>query len=157
MKNELFSLLITFFIVILYLLLSLKVLIGYFAKISQPMTTAMIMLFSATLFGFGYVFYGISDAGLSAFYFLAKEGIFKASLYWLIFAAAAFVFSLGLFFFSHYITSIVTEENERAELAKNNLFIASIHSIIFILVCITLVKPFNHFISAFVPYPAFPN
>ena len=158
MKLEILNLFVTFIFSIAYFILAMKVMIGFFEKISRPVSHASYVLFISSIIGFGIVFHNVSDIASNSyqFYFM-KDQTVKGIYYWLIFAVLSFVISFIIFHLSFLLVKISTQENERAELARNNFHIAGIHAAIFILLCIILSTPIANIANTLVDYPKFPN
>jgi len=158
MKVEILNFVVTFVVSIAYLILSLKIMIGFFEKISRPVSHASIVLYISSIVGFGIVFHDITDVALNAFqYYYTRGQMIKGLYYWIIFAGLSFVITFLIFHLSFLLVKISTKENEKAELARNNYHIAGIHAAIFILLCIILSSPISNIANSLVAYPTFPN
>lgn len=158
MKLEILNLFVTFIVSLAYLILTLKVMIQFFEKISRPVSHASIVLYICSIIGFGIVFHNITDVALNAFqYYFIKGQIGKGLIYWVMFSGLSFIISFLTFHLSFILVKISTKENEKAELARNNYHIAGIHGAIFILLCIILSSPVANIANSLVEYPTFPN
>jgi hypothetical protein len=158
MKNELLNLLILTAVSLFYLTATIKVMLSFFYSISKPLTNASALLLTGVVFGFGLSLYHFSEIGSNALYFYAnKNQTFTGIFFWVVFAALAFAFSFAAFHLSYRIIGFVTQENEKAELSKNNFYLAGLHAVVFILVCMIVAKPLTDLANTFVSYPRFPN
>ncbi len=158
MSNQILNLLVVLFTTLFYLVAAIKYLSSFFYKISKPMTNATLLLFCSVLLGFGVTLYQFSDVATNAMYFFASKGsIFNGVWYWILFSLFAFVFSIGTFYFTFYLIGLLTHENEKAELAKNNYFIACLHGIVFLILCFMVSKPIVDLANTMVSYPKFPD
>lgn len=158
MNNQLLNLFLVLIFTLIYVIASIKYLTSFFYRISKPMTNATLLLFCSVLFGFGLTLYHFSDIATNAMYFYASKGsIFNGIWYWILFSLFAFVFSIGMFYFTFYLIGLLTQENEKAELSKNNFYIAALHSIVFLILCLMVSKPLVDFANTMVDYPKFPD
>jgi len=122
------------------------------------MTHAAGLLYSGGIFGFGITLYNFSEIASGAFMYNAlQEKVLIGLSYWLGFSLASFIFSLVIFRLSFYIVNISTDENEKAELAKNNYTLATVHAIVFIVVCLVVSQPLTDIGNLFVNYPKYPS
>jgi hypothetical protein len=64
---------------------------------------------------------------------------------------------MGVFYFSFYLIGLLTQENEKAELSKNNFYIAGLHSIVFLVLCLMISRPIVDLANTLVNYPKFPD
>ena len=158
MSIQILNLFVVLIMTLFYLIASIKILTSFFYRISKPMTSATLFLFCSVLFGFGLTFYQFSDIGSNAMYFYASKGsIFNGILYWTLFSLFAFGFSVGSFYFSFYLVGLLTQENEKAELSKNNFYISVLHSIVFLILCLMISRPIVDLANTLVNYPKFPD
>lgn len=158
MNNQILNLVVVLIVTLIYLIISIKVLNNFFFKLTKPLTNASLLLYSAVLFGFGLTLFQFIGVATNALYFYASNGSIITGLwFWVIFAFSALGFSYGVFLFTFYFVGLLTQENEKAELAKNNYYIAALHSVVFILICLMLAKPLADLANSMVSYPKFPN
>jgi hypothetical protein len=158
MSNQILNLFVVLIMTLFYLIASIKFLTSFFYRICKPMTNATLLLFCSVLFGFGLTLYQFSDIASNAMYFYASKGsIFNGVLYWTLFSLFAFGFSMGVFYFSFYLIGLLTQENEKAELSKNNFYIAGLHSIVFLVLCLMISRPIVDLANTLVNYPKFPD
>lgn len=110
------------------------------------------------MLGFGIVLLGISDIATNAFQFYAlKSQIGMGIMYSFLFGVFGFVSSYFIFHISLFLVKIVTKENQKAELARNNYHIAGLHAVIFILLCLILSSSISSVANTMIAYPRFPN
>jgi len=158
MKIAISNLVLTLFFSLSYFYIAYKVLRAFFEKISRPLSHASHVLLLCSLLGFGIILYNISDIATNAFQFYAiKSQIGKGIMYYILFGIFGFLSSLFLFHISLFLVKIVTKENEKAELARNNYQIAGIHAAIFILLCLILSSSLASVAHKMIAYPRFPN
>jgi hypothetical protein len=158
MSNELLNLIISVAFSFLYLAAAMFVLNPFFDKISKPKTQASGLLFVGVMFGFGLTLYHFSDISTSAlYYYSSQHKLLTGIWYSVLFGVMAFVFSLIVFHITYYLIGSITHENEKAELARNNFYIAALHAAIFILICIIVTKPLTDLANTMVSYPKFSN
>jgi hypothetical protein len=62
-----------------------------------------------------------------------------------------------LFRFGFILVNFATPENEKAELGKNNVILAGIHAVIYIMLCYILSEPLTLLANTFVGYSQIPN
>ncbi len=158
MNNQILNLLVVLIVTLIYLIISIKLLNSFFFKIAKPLTNAALVLFSAVLFGFGLTLFQFLGVATNALYFYASSGsVITGIWFWVLFAFFALVLSYGVFLFTFYFIGILTQENEKIELAKNNLYIAALHAVVFILLCLMIAKPLADLANSMISYPKFPN
>lgn len=158
MNNQILNLLVVLIVTLCYLIISIKLLNNFFFRISKPLTNATLLLFSAVLGGFGLTLFQFSGVATNAMYFYASNGSIVTGIwFWVLFSFIALGFSFGVFYFSFYFVGLLTQENEKAELAKNNYYIAALHAVVFILICLMVAKPLADVANSMVSYPKFPN
>lgn len=158
MNNQILNLVVVLIVTLIYLIISIKVLNNFFFKLTKPLTNASLLLYSAVLFGFGLTLFQFMGVATNALYFYASNGSIITGLwFWVMFAFFALGFSYGVFLFTFYFVGLLTQENEKAELAKNNYYIAALHSVVFILICLMVAKPLADLANSMVSYPKFPN
>jgi hypothetical protein len=158
MNNQILNLLVVLIVTLCYLIIAIKFLNNFFFRISRPLTNAILLLYSAVLFGFGLTLFQFSGVATNAMYFYSSNGsVITGIWFWVLFSFLALGFSSGVFYFTFYFLGLLTQENEKAELAKNNFYIAALHSVVFILICLMVAKPLADLANSLVSYPKFPN
>ncbi|MCE2712685.1 MAG: hypothetical protein LW688_09115 [Cryomorphaceae bacterium] len=158
MKAELVNLLVSLIIAVVYMIGAIKVIKPFFSKISSPMTTATGVLFLGVVFGFGIILNDFSEIASSAFYYnYQKSELGMGIYYWILFTAISFAFSYAVFHLSFKLIDLVTTENEKTELAKNNFSIAGLHVVVFISICLVVSKPLIAWANGLVNFPVFPD
>jgi hypothetical protein len=58
---------------------------------------------------------------------------------------------------SFNIINWTTQENEKAELAKNNYWLAVLHVVVFVIICLVVSQPLTDLANTFIDYQKFPN
>ena len=158
MNNQILNLLVVLIVTLCYLIISIKLLNNFFFRISKPLTNATLLLYSAVLFGFGLTLFQFSGVATNAMYFYSSNGsVITGIWFWVLFSMLALGFSSGVFYSTFYFIGLLTQENEKTELAKNNFYIAALHSVVFILICLMVAKPLADLANSMVSYPKFPN
>lgn len=155
---ETLNVLIATIVTIGYFVFATKLITSFLKKFTEPMNQATGILLIGTLIGFGINLKDFSEIAVSSFYFYAQSGKwFYAGAFWFIFAGVAFIFSYVLFRFGFILVNFATPENEKAELGKNNMILAGIHSVIYILLCYILSASLTLLANTFVGYSQMPN
>jgi hypothetical protein len=157
MITELINLAVVFFLGILYMALYAKILNNFFRSIMYPKNTAALMLFSAGLFSAGINLYEISEVSSAAFHFFSQRGeMVKAIGYYGMFFVGMWLFSFVFFRVSFYLVDLISPENEKVELAKNNLEIAALHSLILLSLSLVVSPALVAVATKCIPYPEMP-
>ncbi len=155
---ETINVLIAAIVTIGYFVFATKLLTAFLKKFTEPMNQAAGILLIGTLIGFGINLKDFSEIAVSSFYFYAQSGKwFYAGAFWFLFAGIAFIFSYVLFRFGFILVNFATPENEKAELGKNNVILAGIHAVIYIMLCYILSAPLTLLANTFVGYSQIPN
>jgi hypothetical protein len=152
------NLIVTVAITIVYLIAAMKALQPFFNRISNPMTQATGILYIAVILGFGISLNNFAEIATSAFhYYEVKGNLFKGVGTWMLFGIISFGFSYLVFLLSYSMVRFSTQENEKAELGRNNFTIAGIHAVVFIVICLLVSKPLTDLANTFISYPQYPN
>ena len=155
---ETLNVLIATIVTIGYFVFATKLITSFLKKFTEPINQATGILLIGTLIGFGINLKDFSEIAVSSFYFYAQSGKwFFAGAFWFIFAGIAFIFSYVLFRFGFILVNFATPENEKAELGKNNIILAGIHAVIYIMLCYILSASLTLLANTFVGYSQMPN
>jgi hypothetical protein len=155
---ETLNVLIATIVTIGYFVFATKLITSFLKKFTEPINQATGILLIGTLIGFGINLKDFSEIAVSSFYFYAQSGKwFFAGAFWFIFAGIAFIFSYVLFRFGFILVNFATPENEKAELGKNNIILAGIHAVIYIMLCYILSASVTLLANTFVGYSQMPN
>ncbi|NBU91943.1 MAG: hypothetical protein EBS17_03775 [Flavobacteriia bacterium] len=125
---------------------------------TQPLNHATGLLLVGVLIGFGINLNDLAEIAVTSFFFYAKtSGYLVGILFWFIFAMIAFCISYLLFRFSFLMINWATPENEKEELGKNNWVLATIHAVVYIMLCLVLSESVSLLANTLVDYPEYPN
>jgi hypothetical protein len=142
---------------ILYMFFYARIADNFFNSFAKPKTNAVLILFVSTLLSAGINLYHISDIASTAFNFYYGSGqIINAFIYYIIFFAAMWIFSFVFFRISFELVSRLSKENEKVELAKNNIEVALVHSVILIVLSFVIAPALVSFASKFISFPPTP-
>jgi hypothetical protein len=155
--KEIINISILLILGISYLTVYIKVQSAYFNKLSVQRNNAITYLFLASLLAAGIILIDISKSMSDAYSFFYDKGqISMALLYQLLYVICAWLISWGMFHFSFILTSIASKENEKVELASNNIELALIHGVILTVLSFLIGPALNQFATSLIPYPELP-
>jgi hypothetical protein len=155
--KEIINIALLIFFGVLYLTSFTKVQSLYFNNIWKVRSNAISALYLGSILSAGIVLIDISKSMTDAFsYFYDQSQLVNAFLYLMLYFISAWAFSLGLFHVSFLLVSMITKENEKIELANNNLELALVHSAILILLALVVAPALSQLASSFIPYPELP-
>lgn len=142
---------------VVYLMSFTKVQLVYFNKLSSTRTNAISILFLSSIFAAGLILFDISKSMSDAYnFFYGQNNFGMAFLYLGLYFLGAWGFSIGLFHASFFLVSMLTKENEKSELMKNNVEIALIHAAVLLILSLMIAPALSSFASSFIPYPVLP-
>lgn len=157
MTNQIITLAIVILLGLLYLFFFAKVQNLFFNSISTAKNNAILTLFSASLIMASVNLVEVAEISEDAIRFFLNEGkLFKAIYFSFFFFLGMWIFSLALFRISFLIISLLSKENEKSELNKNNIEIALTHSIIVIALAFVIAPVLVNIAHGFIPYPDLP-
>ena len=155
---NLINLLILFALGIVYLFFYAKIQRSYFKKFgegSRPLAVSILFLASVISASVNLVHIAEQAADANRF-FLSAGSYGKSIVYSLAYFTGMWLFSLGTFYASFLITSLLTTETEKDELVNNNIEFALLHGIILISLSFIIAPPLTKIASSFIPYPELP-
>ena len=158
MQPEILNLITTTALSLIYLIGATKSVQPVFSGIIKPLNNATGILFLGTILGFGINLLTFSNVASSAFYYhLSQQELLKGLMYWTFLAGLSFVFSYLTFRLSFSLVGLTTPENEKEELAKDNITLAGLHVVVYIIICLVVSHPLADYANTFISYPQFPS
>jgi hypothetical protein len=157
MTNQIITLAIVILSGLLYLFFYAKIQNSFFNSISTVKNNAILTLYGASLISASINLIEVAEISEDAIRFFINDGlIFKAIYFSFFFFLGMWIFSFVLFRISFLIISILSKENEKSELNKNNMEIALTHSIIVISLSFVIAPVLVTIAQGFIPYPDLP-
>jgi hypothetical protein len=155
--KDLINIVLIIILGVIYLISFTKVQSLYFNKLSSVRTNAITILYLSSILAAGFVLLDISKSMSEAYnFFYDQNNISSAFLYLGLYFLGAWSFSIGLFYVSFFFVSILNKHDEKAELSKNNIEIALIHSAVLLILSLMLSPALSSLASSFIPYPELP-
>ena len=157
MTNQIITLAIVILLGLLYLFFFAKVQNLFFNSISTKKNNAILILYGASLISASINLVEVAEISEDAIRFFLNENLlFKAIYFSFFFFLGMWVFSFALFRLSFFVISLLTQENEKSELNKNNIEISITHGIIVIALSLLIAPVIVNIAHGFIPYPELP-
>jgi len=142
---------------ILYIYSFAKLFGNFIEKISPTKNNALRILFYGALLSAGInLIYIYDSSSASIKFFLSEDNFINAFIYSSGFYIGMWLFSFLFIRGTFFIISMLTPEDEKIELAKNNIDIAILHSISLIILSFLIGPSIAEIASNFIPYPELP-
>ena len=142
---------------IVYLVAFTKIISAFLNKLTSQRNNAIITLFVSAIAASGIVIIDISKVISDAFqFFWDNSQIALAIGFTLLLFIGSWIFSLLLFHGSFFLVSLITKEDEKVELNKNNIELALVHGVIIIIIAFLIGPALSQFASIFIPKPELP-
>jgi len=155
--KEIINILLLLILGIAYLVAFTKIISGFLNKITTQRNNAIITLFISAIAAAGIVIIDISKVISDAFsFFWDNSQIALAIGFTLLLFIGSWIFSLLLFHGSFFLVSLITKEDEKVELNKNNIELALVHGVIIIIIAFLIGPALSQFASIFIPKPELP-
>ena len=155
--KEIINILLLLILGITYLVAFTKIIAGFLNKIAAQRNNAIITLFVSAIGAAGVVIIDISKVISDAFQFFWDNSQIALALgFTLLLFIGSWIFSLLLFHGSFLLVSLITKEDEKVELNKNNIELALVHGVIIIIVAFLIGPALSQFSASFIPYPKLP-
>jgi hypothetical protein len=135
---------------IAFLFLAFRILLPFFHGINNPLNGATRFMLLLTLIGFGFNLYEFSMGGVKVLeYYFSKSNFISGLGIFMVLLLISFISAMILFRISNGVINIISKENIKVELIKNNVLIAGIHGVAF-LILVLLLK--GHFLMYALSY-----
>lgn len=155
--KELSNIAILLILAIIYLVSYAKVISKYLNSFFGVTNNATTTLFISSLAASGILLLSVSKViSDSYFYFYSNNSIGKAIGYSIGFCFGTWVFAVLFFFLSFQITSLLTKENEKESIRKNNVELALVHASMLVILSLTISSALVSWAISFIPYPKLP-
>ena len=141
----------------IYLFFFSRVQVRFFNSFNTNRNTAINILYAGSLIGASVNMVVVADVSVDSIrYFLYNDDFLKAFYFSVFFYIGMWLFSLIVFHATFFLVSILTKENEKVELNKNNLEIAITHTIIIIGISFVIAPLLSSLASGLIPHPEIP-
>ena len=155
--KELINTILLMILGIVYLVAFTKIISAFLNKLTTQRNNAIITLFISAIAAAGIVVIDISKVISDAFQFFWDNSQIALALgFTLLLFIGSWIFSLLLFHGSFLLVSLITKEDEKVELNKNNIELALVHGVIIIIVAFLIGPALSQFSASFIPYPKLP-
>ena len=135
-------LLTVFSLGIAFLFFCYKILIPFFHNINNPLNTSTRFLLLLTMIGFGFLFYEFSLRGVQVLQYYFEKSLFISGLViYSLLLTLAFCSAMAIFRLTNGLINIISKENIKAELIKNNYLIAGQLGLFFLILLLLLKTP----------------
>ena len=155
--KEIINIILLMILGIVYLVAFTKIISAFLNKLTSQRNNAIITLFVSAIAASGIVIIDISKVISDAFqFFWDNSQIALAIGFTLLLFIGSWIFSLLLFHGSFFLVSLITKEDEKVELNKNNIELALVHGVIIIIIAFLIGPALSQFASIFIPKPELP-
>lgn len=154
--KELINVFVIIMLGIIYLVTFTKIQQYYFNKKYVIKNNALTILMLASIIASGIILIDISTAISEVYNYFYDFNLKKGILYMSAFFLLSFIISLCLFHVTFLSVSLLTKEQEKEELIKNNIELSLIHSITLIILSFVIAPALLAFFTSFIPYPELP-
>ena len=131
--KEIINIILLMILGIVYLVAFTKIISAFLNKLTTQRNNAIITLFISAIAAAGIVVIDISKV-----------------------ISDAFLFSFLFFHGSFFLVSLITKDDEKVELNKNNIELALVHGTILIIIAFLVGPALSQFAASFIPYPKLP-
>lgn len=157
MTAEILNLVTLFILGIAYLVLMSKFNITLTRRFIKQKNTAGYILYASVLIASAIYLVQTADIASSANrYFMRTDLYSSALLYSCAFFILSFICSILLILSSFFVSSMLTPESEKDELANNNIELAIMHGVILISLALITHQGFSTIMTSFIPYQDMP-
>ena len=122
-----------------FLFIAYKMLIPFLHSINKPMNSSTRFMMILILFGFGFILYEFSLGGMQVmYYYIEKSQFITGIALHLVLIVIALCSAMVIFRLTSGLINIISNVNVKAELIKNNLLIAGIFGLFFLILILFL-------------------
>jgi hypothetical protein len=125
-----------------YLFLAYKIVTPFLHSINKPLNASTRFMMLLILIGFGSILHEFSLGGRQVMLFYFEKSFFISGIsVYIVLIIISFISSMVLFRISNGIINIISKENVKAELIKNNTLIAGKFGILYLMLTFLLRTP----------------
>lgn len=155
--KEIINIILLMILGIVYLVAFTKIISAFLNKFATQRNNAIVTLFVSAIACAGIIIIDISKAVTDAFgFFYENAQIAGAIGFTVLLFIGSWIFSLLLFYGSFFLVSLITKEDEKVELNKNNIELALVHGAVLIIIALLLGPALSQFAVSLIPYPKLP-
>ncbi len=157
MTAEILNLVTLFILGIAYLVLMSKFNITLTGRFIKEKNTAGYILYASVLIASAIYLVQTADIASSANRYFMRTSLYSSALlYSCAFFILSLICSILLILSSFFVSSMLTAESEKDELANNNIELAIMHGVILISLALITHQGFSTIMTSYIPYQDMP-